>query len=302
MNQRDMEFHFKIYNPDIIDCSSCPNAIFPNPESIELLLDILLKMCESDVVARIGTFDFWINYDKLKLYCPPVCGTADIYGEVDIIPSSNQDELNKISGLVILREETTSFSRRKAEINVSLEPGLEGLRTAIKYVRSMANNQFEELPTEFHQIELRSMIVSLGVIWGMNEKWRRDEDGTYEGINYEHDYIRGEYRNSYAEFTFGNFGGDSFDIFNSPPYLNHLNKIQKILDELAPGKYEPGPYEEYPDMINFGIFNRKEREFQEVEREAFREAIARYTEYIEETNRSPAAQYIKEMEERNKKI
>ena len=99
INQIDMKFTIKIYNPDIIDCSSCPNAIYPNPDSIELLLDILLKVCESDVVAKIGTFNFLINSDEVKLYCPPVCGTADRSGEIDIICSRKQDEENKISCL-----------------------------------------------------------------------------------------------------------------------------------------------------------------------------------------------------------
>jgi len=300
INQIDMKFTIKIYNPDIIDCSSCPNAIYPNPDSIELLLDILLKVCESDVVAKIGTFNFLINSDEVKLYCPPVCGTADRSGEIDIICSRKQDEENKISGLLVLKERESHF--RKAEIYVPFEPGLEGLRTAIKIVKSMLNNQFKEIPPELHHIDLKTINFSFGVIWGMNDKWRRNEDGTYEGIGSEHDYIRGEYRNSFAEFTFGNFGGDSFDIFNSPSYLKHLNKIQKILDELAPGKYEPGPYDKYPDMLKCGIFNRKGREFQEVEREAFREAIDRYTEYIEEETISPAARYIREMEDREKQF
>ncbi len=42
------------------------NSIYPNPESRDILLEILLKICESDIVAAMDAFIFGLitlNYD-----------------------------------------------------------------------------------------------------------------------------------------------------------------------------------------------------------------------------------------------
>ncbi len=56
-----MKIQFKIYNIDTVDCSSCPNTIYPDPESIDILLKILERVFESDIVHRIGSFTFLLD-------------------------------------------------------------------------------------------------------------------------------------------------------------------------------------------------------------------------------------------------
>ena len=102
-----MKIQFKIYNIDFIDCSSCYNTIFPDPESHEILLEMILRVCESDVISRIGQFEFWLDDIELQ--------SANIYGsdyEGWKRDESSYDlhtgeyaERNKISGLYIERED-----------------------------------------------------------------------------------------------------------------------------------------------------------------------------------------------------
>jgi len=114
-----MDFQFKIYDPTIIDCSSCHNAVFPNPESLEILLEIILKICESDVVTRIGQFNFWLN--DIEFQSPKIIGTDDYFhdryrkkeGEVYSLHNSKFDEMNKIAGLhVELKEKSIERFKR----------------------------------------------------------------------------------------------------------------------------------------------------------------------------------------------
>lgn len=274
-----MRFTIKLFNPDIIDCSSCPHAIFPDPESLEVLMEILQKICESDVVAKIGYFSFWINRGQIYFDCPNVTGTdLDSLEDYDL-RMSDQDEANKISGLVVLKEEEKEKRSNGFTTRIRVVPGLEGIMTVIKFIKSMLHDNFDTLPNYFPQIRIKSVEFSLSIIWGMDKDRYIEDDGTYMYIGGEREYIKGEYYNTGSSFTFGNEGGDSFEIFNSPRYINHLNKIQKILDDVVPGKYEPGPEEEYFGMLNCGIFNREGRKFVSTDKETFSKAIGRYGDY-----------------------
>ena len=86
-----MKINFKIYNLDIIDCSSCSNSIFPDPESQKVLLEILLRVCESDVVTIIGRF--YVNINNFELQSPRVIGTENFEyeGEDYILRMSEAD-------------------------------------------------------------------------------------------------------------------------------------------------------------------------------------------------------------------
>ena len=40
----------KIYNVEVVDCSTSINLLVPNPESRKLLVDIFLTLCQSEAI------------------------------------------------------------------------------------------------------------------------------------------------------------------------------------------------------------------------------------------------------------
>jgi len=262
-----MRIQFKIFRKDIIDCSSCHNTIYPDPESRDILLQILLKVCESDVVSRIGQFT--VRLDTLELQSPMVKGWDDRRskegGSGYEFLTDKEAEQNKISGLFVENEEDAKeriknlsyFKSYKTTKAYYIKPGLEGIRKAISYITDLYNYNRDNLPNHLRYIKLRHFSFSMGVIWKMNEHWTV-RDGVCDYISYEHDTLGCDSSDSGFGFGFGNFGGDSLDIYYSPDYLEHLDAIQKILDEIAPGTYEADPLDR-DELLQAGFLKREGR-------------------------------------------
>jgi len=259
-----MKIQFKIFRKDIIDCSSCHNTIYPDPESRDILLQILLKVCESDVVSRIGQFT--VRLDTIELQSPKVDGSSyHEGGEEYTFLTGKLAEDNKLSGLYVENEKEAKeriknlgyFRSSKTTSAFYIEPGLEGIRKAINYITSLYNDNRENLPNHLKDIELRHFTFSMGVIWKMNETWKI-RDGVCDYISYEHDTLGCGSDESGFGFGFGNFGGDSLDIYYSPSYLDHLDAIQRIINDIAPGKYEADPLDR-EELLQAGFLKREGR-------------------------------------------
>lgn len=303
-----MKINFKIYNLDIIDCSSCSNSIFPDPESQKVLLEILLKVCESDVVTIIG--QFYVSINNLELQSPRVIGAErfEYEGEDYILRMSKADKINKIVGcyvepydVFLKRINDPSFKRTYGNVNSNqvhyIEPGLVGIRKVVSYIRLLSENETEKLPEYLKTIELKKFNFSIGVIWGMNREWYEEDDGTFSSIDYDCK-IKGECGLSGCEFGFSNFGGDSYDIFRDEYYLKHLNTITKIIDEIAPDRYIAGP-EDLPNLLDFGVIKKEGSVLKPVEEDDdFDEKVENYYNY--KSANSPVQRYIDEMRARQK--
>ncbi|NVM46444.1 MAG: hypothetical protein HWN79_16155 [Candidatus Lokiarchaeota archaeon] len=299
-----MKINFKIYNLDIIDCSSCSNSIFPDPESQEILLEILLRICESDVVTIIGQFSASIN--NIELQSPKVIGTEsfEYAGKDYILHMSDTDKLNKIMGCYVepydIFQNRINDPRYKSSTKFHyIEPGLEGIRKVVSYIRMLSKNRKEKLPEYLKTIKLKKFKFSIGVIWGMNRGWYEEDDGTFNSIDYINT-IAGECGLSGCSLGFGNFGGDSWEIFRAEYYLKHLNMITKIMDEIAPDKYMAGP-EDLPNLLEYGVIKKEKRELKPVEEDDdFNEKVKNYDNF--KSDNSPAnrySRYLKEIEERD---
>lgn len=170
-----MKFQFKIYNIDIVDCSSCPNTIYPDPESRDILLEILIRVCESDVVFRIGRFKFWL--DNIELQSPNVYGTdyKDWEDEDSRYDSQTgkEAEINKLLDLHVEREGDTRerikklkyFERQNTKKAFYIELGLKGIKKGINYINALYNNQRESLPNYLKDLNLKHFRFEGGVIW-----------------------------------------------------------------------------------------------------------------------------------------
>jgi len=262
------------------------NSIYPNPESGDILLEILLKLCESDVVTAIGSFHFWL--DNIKLQSPDVCGfdAADnIGGERKYKFKTGFDaKRNKLAGLHVEREEEARkrISSKEIETSYYIEPGLNGIRKAISYIKSLYEEERDNLPRYLSEVNLKYFKFSIGVIWDMDKDSRVIVDGAFEMICYERDYISGKCGPSGCWFDFNNHSGWDYYLYNKPYFINHLNKIQKILDDISPEKYEPHPEGEYYTLLNLGIINRKGREFYTIDEKIFEKAVNLHGEEIGE--------------------
>lgn len=70
------EIKLKIFNPEVVDCSSTWSYLAPPIESLELLIDILLKLLQSNLIINIGEIELTIssreNSPYTKYYSPKV--------------------------------------------------------------------------------------------------------------------------------------------------------------------------------------------------------------------------------------
>lgn len=297
-----MEFKFKIYNREIIDCSSCQNTIFPDPESQEILLEILLKICESDVVAAIGSFTITLN--DIELQSPGVDGTEYLSDNDSFELQKGIDaERNKVAGLYVEKEAIVRKRHREKALELDkaliyIEPGLSGIKKAVQIIQSSLKNERNNLPDYLQNLELKKFSFRMGVIWGMNKQWHKLPNGEYEYINYEHDYIEGKHDFSGCSFKFGNFGGDSFDILNSESYLNHLNAIQDVLDEVVPGNFEADPIDDRDNLIKSGVLKKEGRRHIVQNMEDFRKVVHDY----DKNKREEEIKFMNEITEKAKKL
>lgn len=104
-------------------------------------------------------------------------------------------------------------------------------------------------------------------------------------------------------------GGDSSDIYTFPWYLDHLNAITKVIDEIAPGKFIAGP-EELPELLEFEVWNKVGRKLVAGDKEKYKENLERFETYTfarsldkqsEELFKNKY-QFLKEKAERGEKL
>ena len=254
-----MKLQFKIFRKDIIDCSSCHNTIYPDPESSELLLDILLGVCESDAVLVIGEFSVLINDILLQT---PKIDVSNYSKPAYELQSGVKAEVNKISKLYI---EPKQESRERLKIpehkfireSHYIEPGLQGVQKGIRYIKSLYKSDREPLPEYLKDEILKKFAVTIGVIWKMDE-WKRDRnfEGNYDHIDSERDLITAISTSSEIKFFFSN--NDNYMIHTHEYYLEHLNTIQRVLEQVAPGMYEADPMNR-EDLLKIGFLKRENR-------------------------------------------
>ena len=254
-----MKIHIKIYNKEVIDCSSCHNTVYPDPESSELLLDILQGVCESDAVLVIGEFSVLINDILLQ---PPKIDVNNYSKPNYVLQSGKEAETNRIAKLYIEPEQESRERLRIPEhsfIREShyIEPGLQGVQKGIRYIKSLYKSDRETLPEYLNNEILKKFAVTIEVIWKM-DNWKRDQnfEGNYDHIDSERDLITAISTSSEIKFFFSN--NDNYMIYASKYYLGHLNTIQRVLEQVAPGMYEADPMNR-EDLLEIGYLKRENR-------------------------------------------
>ncbi len=248
------EITFKIINPEIVDCSSYHSTIYPDPESGLILLQILLGVCESEAVSRIGEFSYGFNNE---IYSTPKVDASN-YGRPHFqLQQGKEAELNKLDSLYVEPKEYT-IKRFKEDFKISVEmgiienpvefkyiiPGLDGIRLAVSHLINILQDQN---PPSLYG-------ASLGVIWKLEEQYSKLPNGRYDHIDYERSVIQAFFHSSEIRFAFSTHEMTS-EMYSYEEYLTHLDIIQKVLEDVVPGKYEADPFDR-EDLLVAGFLKR----------------------------------------------
>jgi hypothetical protein len=252
------------------------------------VLQIALKLCESEVVSAIGSFRFQV--DNIDLRAPKVIG-FDAYTDTAEkkkfkLMNSPAAKKNKLAGLFIEKKEVVDKGKKELDNGINgngiegpffLEPGLNGVRTCIRY---LSRRDGKELPSFLIKTPLKSFEFHIPVIWQMNKSSRMYEDRVFNTLNNERDCIWGDCDSKECLISFKSFNEQHLETYNDPEFINHLNKIQKILNKVAPGRIELRlkieNLGEQLDLIELGILNRNEQGYYPVDDKTFQEALDRF--------------------------
>ncbi|GAI68601.1 unnamed protein product, partial [marine sediment metagenome] len=187
------------------------------------LRKINLKLCESDVVAAIGCFHF--RLDNIKLQSPDARGfdyASNNDGERKYKLRTGFDaKLNKLAGLYVEREEKARkrINNSVIEDSYCIEPGLNGIRKGISYIKSLYKDERDNLPRYLRKINLKYFKFSIGIIWDMDKDRNMLEDGSFEFISYDRDSISGTCGPSGCCFNFYNHDGWDYYLYNKPYFI-----------------------------------------------------------------------------------
>ena len=243
----------KIYNIDVVDCSSSWNEVVPNPESRQLLIDIFLKICESEAIKAITShsliLDFKGSKDMLAFHTDIEFRSPEAYGfnrRVDFcsdianfdFKSGKDAETDKVAGLFIehnaialkhLEDEKKQFGNNLH----LLPPGLHGIRRSIALLKSYYSRNFNNLPRFCQKTELRDFILRADVVW---KEWVRYQyDPEYgQVITGEHDEISADSKKMQLHLGSICEGGHQGRENGS----KHYSGIQKVLDQNWPTLFE----------------------------------------------------------------
>lgn len=276
-----MDFNFNIFDYNIV-------------EARNILLQIVLKLCESDTVAAISSFAFWL--DNVVLSSPSTRDAFSMYNE----DFKGRYELrtdfgavkNKLAGLYVIKEIKTNYELREPnkpqfnpdwdEIEASyiIEPGLRGIKKCVRDITSLSRKERDDLPPQLKDMRLSYFRFTIGVVWDKDKENRITEDGAFEFMDHDRDYISGKCDLSSCWLAISSFDERDLKDFKEVSTINHLNGLQKILDEVAPEKFELRPEFLNLDLLNLNVLQRKGRDFYTVKDQIFKEAENRFWEAI----------------------
>lgn len=151
------EIKLKIFNPEVVDCSSTWGYLAPPIESLELLVDILLKLLQSNLIINIGEIELKIspreNSPNTTYYSPKVIDKyfLDVLDydldSYDLYQGSKGED-NKLNELYVEKKEGFEIRIRKLQERLEkkypqefkyliLSPGIDGVKHAIKIIQDL---------------------------------------------------------------------------------------------------------------------------------------------------------------------
>ena len=151
------EIKLKIFNPEVVDCSSTWSYLTPPIESLELLVDILLKLLQSNLIVNIGEIKLEIKFREnsphTSYYSPKVIDKyfLDVL-DYDLdsydLYQGLEGEDNKLNELYVEKKEGFEIRIRNHQERLDkkypqeykyliLSPGIDGVKQAIKIIQDL---------------------------------------------------------------------------------------------------------------------------------------------------------------------
>ncbi len=241
----DDKMILKIYNSEIVDCSSSCNILLPPPDSLKLIIDLFLRICESEAVENIVEHSITLEFedDTIGLISP----NGNTFGHYEWyinkfvkhrlvydLQLGNSAKRNKTFGIYISRihdiEEHTHHHRAGyANTLYSIPAGIKGIRKSVEVVKSLLSNNTSNLPTFLYQKTLQNFEISAKIIWKVWSLYKKiSEIGQVQCG--EVDSISGSTRE--MNLYLGNIclGGHQ----GRPQGDKHFADIQNVLNEYYP--------------------------------------------------------------------
>ncbi len=151
------EIKLKIFNPEVVDCSSTWSYLVPPIESLKLLVDILLKLLQSNLIINIGEIELKISprenspritYSSPKVIDKYFLDVLDYDLESYDLYRGPKDEDNKLNELYVEKKEGFEIRIRNLQERLDkkhpqkykylmLSPGIEGIKEAIKAMQDL---------------------------------------------------------------------------------------------------------------------------------------------------------------------
>jgi len=209
----------KIFNTDVVDCSSTWACLAPNPENIEVLRLMFYKFIYSDLVAAILQIkaDFYFKDESsISFYSPKAIGyflleekTVDVKNY--LFNTGQEARINKIHNVFIEKKDLT-LQRLEGRKDRLLPSGLEGIETIFSLIDSLMNSDDSILPESLKDKTLDSFHLSTGVVWQswVNYMKKNSDDQVIKYMLYNEEFISEddfynvdfEYNNMYKKEDF----------------------------------------------------------------------------------------------------
>ncbi len=178
------KLRLKIYNPDLVDCSSSVNMLMPSPESMGMIVNLFWEIIKSNAVESILSHSFKLEFDSgvFVLISPEgrTHGSLNIHME-GIYPlknlnlrSSDADRENKIYGCFIESiesvfkrdnfEERVDYYDQISQILVN-EAGLRGVKKGIALIQAILGSAYRLIPKIIQEQELLNFELNARIIW-----------------------------------------------------------------------------------------------------------------------------------------
>jgi hypothetical protein len=184
-----------------VDCTADPHWISFSEKDRAEIADLILKVCESNVVWRISSVR--VSLDETD--------EGEVYsGYMSDSSWSDSDGKEALRGTEAERNKTAGLFMNDAK-DANIPPGLEGVRKAIKFIKGLKAN--------------KPFYLSIGVYWDEFQdhncsdyiQWPPEEGGSgqYDTVNFENQdwYIP----------------GDNASDEDVKKYYSHLRRLGKVI-------------------------------------------------------------------------
>lgn len=178
-----MKIELKLYNSDVVDCSTGFVNIVPDEFNLRVLLDMILKIVESDFIQAIGEFgiQFQGNVGSLITIQSPY--TTEEWGfnqnyykscgiqKKNIIKQdSEESKENKTYGLYVENLESAISRKSNDKTTSVVQSGLRGIKEAIQVIYCVldknVNHYPSMIPRDLDSIIFLSLSISIGFVEG----------------------------------------------------------------------------------------------------------------------------------------